>query len=62
MWQELRSCAKAEAAKARASFAEKEAQLKIEKTQKKAELQLGKAKLEAELGTLILQQGVQLQL
>lgn len=51
----VRARAKAEAAKARAAFAEKEAELKVQRAEKEAELQLGKAKLEAELGALELQ-------
>lgn len=51
----VRARAKAEVAKARAAFAEKEAELKVQRAEREAELQLGKAKLEAELGALELQ-------
>lgn len=50
-----RARARAEAAQTRASFAEKEARLKVEQAEIEAKLQLKKAKLDAELGTLTLQ-------
>ncbi|XP_054867909.1 uncharacterized protein LOC129347292 [Amphiprion ocellaris] len=48
----IQARAQAEAAKARASYADTEAKLKVESAAKEAELQLSKAKLDAELKAL----------